>query len=64
MSISKISIEDGCTICGLCEQISPEVFKMSDTTVDVDAAAKLNEYEANIREAAESCPVSVIEITE
>ena len=62
--INKVKILDGCTLCGLCEQICPEVFKMGDSTVLIDAGAKLNEYEEKIREAAESCPVNVIEVIE
>ena len=59
MGISKIWIEDGCTSCGLCEDISPEVFKMKDVATvieDADYAA----HEEKIKEAAESCPVEVI----
>ena len=59
MAISKAWVEEGCTSCGLCEGIAPEVFEIDDVSVvieGVDVAA----YEAEIKEAAEECPVEVI----
>ena len=59
MAIEKIWVEDGCTACGLCEEICPEVFKVLDiATVLKGADYVVNE--AGIKEAAESCPVEVI----
>ena len=62
MAISSVSIEDGCTACALCEQICPEVFEMNDVA-KVKADADLNANEDKIREAADSCPVSVIKVS-
>ncbi len=59
MAISRVWIEDGCTACGLCEEICPEVFKLEDLAT-VKAGVNFNDYEAQIKEAAESCPVEVI----
>ncbi|MGM0504508.1 MAG: ferredoxin [Bacteroidota bacterium] len=59
MAIKKVWIEEGCTSCGLCESICPEVFEMPDEAIvkeDADFAAN----EEEIKEAAESCPVDVI----
>ena len=61
MAIAKVVIEDGCISCGLCEQICPEVFEMPDTA-KVKSGVDLNQYEDKIKEAADSCPVSVIKI--
>ena len=61
MAISKITIEDGCTACSLCEQICPEVFEITDIA-QVKAGADLNRFEDKIKEAADSCPVTVIKV--
>jgi ferredoxin len=59
MAIKKVWIEEGCTVCGLCEEIAPEVFVVEDDCeVIEDADFEANEDE--IKEAAESCPVEVI----
>ena len=63
MSIKNVTIEDTCTGCGLCENISPKVFVVVDTAeIMDDADFKAND--AGIREAAESCPVEAIKIIE
>ena len=62
MVISKVTIEDGCIVCGVCETICPEVFKV-DETVTVLKDADLEANENKIREAANSCPVSIIKVT-
>ncbi|HQH42092.1 MAG TPA: ferredoxin, partial [Bacteroidales bacterium] len=53
MAIKKVWIEEGCTACGLCQDICPEVFVVEDqarVVEGVDYAA----FEAQIKEAAES----------
>jgi ferredoxin len=62
MSVSAVNILEGCTLCGVCEQICPEVFELAETTTLVKAGVDLNQYEKTIREAADACPVSVIEV--
>ncbi|HOU64396.1 MAG TPA: ferredoxin [Tenuifilaceae bacterium] len=52
-------MEDGCTSCGLCEEICPEVFKVEDEATVIEGA-DFNKNEDGIREAADSCPVEVI----
>ena len=59
MAITKVTIEDECTACGLCEDVCPEVFSVDDVSV-VNANVDLNEYEEQIKQAAEECPVEVI----
>jgi len=62
MAITKVNIEEGCTACGLCEQIAPDVFVIDGDTVKVKDGADLNANEAKIKESADSCPVTVIKV--
>jgi ferredoxin len=61
----KVTIDqDGCIGCGLCADTCPSVFCMND-----DGFAEVcNEADASnedsVREAVDSCPVSVIHIEE
>ncbi len=59
MAISKVWIEEGCTSCGLCSDICPEVFELEDVAVVIEGV-DYSKYEENIKEAAEECPVEVI----
>ena len=63
MAIKKVWIEDGCTSCGLCQDICPEVFIVEDTAAVIDGV-NFEDYDAGIREAADSCPVEVIKFSE
>lgn len=56
---------DGCIACELCVETCPEVFRMGEdgpAEPYVDIIPK--EAEDAAKEAAESCPVEVIEIQE
>jgi len=63
MAMMKVWIEEGCTACGLCVDICPEVFELVDETTVVEGA-KFFGYEEKIKEAADSCPVEIIKYTE
>jgi ferredoxin len=63
MVIKKVWIEEGCTACGLCVDICPEVFKLDDEATVIEGA-KFFGNEEKIQEAAESCPVEIIKYTE
>lgn len=63
MAINKVWIDVGCTACGLCEEICPEVFKLEDEAT-VIAGVNYSDFEEKIKEAAESCPVEVIKYSE
>ena len=55
--------KDTCIGCGMCPSICPEVFDMDDdgkATTIVDEVPADNEDGA--QEAADSCPVSAIEV--
>jgi len=61
MVISKVTIEDGCIVCGVCETVCPEVFKVNDMA-EVLKEADLAANEDKIKEAAASCPVTIIKV--
>lgn len=61
--IKKVYIEPGCISCGTCESVCPAVFKVTDIAHVVEGAP-ISNYEAEIREASEICPVSVIKYEE
>jgi ferredoxin len=63
MAIKKVWIEEGCTACGLCADICPEVFVLEDQAVVIEGV-NYSDYENQIKEAADSCPVEVIKYSE
>jgi ferredoxin len=60
----KASIDrSGCIACGLCPTICPEVFQMADDGLaEVISEEVPPEAEETAQEAADSCPVSVINV--
>lgn len=61
MAINKVWIEEGCTACGLCQDICPGVFGENDEgEAFVKENAGFGENESCIKEAAGECPVEVI----
>lgn len=63
MAITKVWVEDGCTSCGLCEGTAPDVFEIDDVSQVIEGVTYAD-YEAEIKEAAEDCPVEVIKYEE
>jgi ferredoxin len=59
-SISKVWIEPGCIVCDACEDIYPEVFDVQDETCVIRPDAPLDNG-LLVQEAAEACPVEVIQ---
>ncbi len=57
--MKKVTIEPGCTSCGLCEFIAPEIFEIREIS-QVKPDAPLDQYTDQIKEAAQGCPVNVI----
>jgi ferredoxin len=63
MAIRKVWIEEGCTACGVCSDLCPEVFVLKDVAT-VAEGANFADFEDLIKEAAENCPVEVIKYSE
>ncbi len=63
MAVIKVWIEEGCTACGVCEDICPEVFHVEDEAIVIEGV-NYSDYTDEIKEAAESCPVEVIKYSE
>ncbi len=61
--MKKVTIEPGCTTCGLCEFLAPEVFEVTDIS-HIKQGAKFGCNKKEIIEAAASCPVNVIKYEE
>ena len=58
-------VEDLCIGCGICEGIAPEVFSLETEPYAVVLLDPIpEEFHAAVREAAEACPDSAIEIEE
>lgn len=55
-------VNDNCIGCGMCAGICPKVFRITDDNVAVASGEILPEQETAVQEAADSCPVSAIEV--
>ena len=55
-------VNTNCIGCGLCVNQCPDVFSMTDEGVAAARDEFSPEYGPLVQEAAESCPVSAIEI--
>jgi ferredoxin len=62
MSVKKVWLDENeneCISCSACEDICPEVFSVPEKMV-VKPGVNFGDFEAEIKDAAESCPVEVI----
>ena len=65
MSITKVWIEDGCISCGMSSATCPEVFEIPDDNFNiVKENVDFSQFEEEIKEAADGCPVDVIKYEE
>ena len=53
-------VTGACIGCGLCPNLCPAVFTMTSEGVAAARDEVAPEYEAQVRQAAESCPVHAI----
>ena len=56
----KVKIEDTCTVCELCVDTCPEVFRMGSDMAEVIVDEVPAEFEQAVQQAAEECPVEAI----
>jgi len=64
MGIRKVWIvEEDCSGDAICEDTCPEVFEVNDIA-KIKKGVDLDEYEEEIKEAAEECPTECIEYEE
>lgn len=57
--------QDGCISCGVCVSMCPEVFSFNENDISVAIPGDIpSDAVDTAKEAADSCPVSVITITE
>ncbi|HPS54055.1 MAG TPA: ferredoxin [Sedimentisphaerales bacterium] len=56
----KVKIEDTCTACGLCIETCPSVFEMGSDIAKVISETVPAEYEEDVQQAADECPVEAI----
>lgn len=56
----NVKITDDCVSCGVCVDICPEVFEMGSDYAEVKSDAVIDDYEDEIRDAADSCPTEAI----
>lgn len=68
MTIRRVWIEEGCISCNLCEDLVPEVFEVPAGSTSRPRAGHERHLtgdpgmEERIQEAADSCPVEVIQV--
>jgi len=60
----NVHVNTNCIACGLCASMCPTVFTMTDEGYAAARDEIFPEQEGLIREAAESCPVDAIELTQ
>jgi len=62
MAITRVWLDESeneCSMCGACEAVCDAVFEVPEK-VAIKSDADLAAHEAEIKEAADSCPVGVI----
>lgn len=60
----QVSVNSNCIGCGMCTQFAPGVFAIESGQAVVKPDANLNTDADAARQAAASCPVQAIEISD
>lgn len=56
----KVKITEDCVNCGVCCDISPDVFELGDDLAIVKGNPVDEKYRDEVEEAADACPTSAI----
>ena len=64
MAVKKVTIEEGCTVCGVCADLCADVFVMGEESTQVIDGANLEANTDCIKDAAANCPVEIIKFEE
>lgn len=61
-TVTKVWIIDGCIVCDACEDLTPDVFNVTETTclIREESQPKWTGLSDSIVESAKACPVNVI----
>ena len=61
-TVDKVWIIPGCIVCDACEDASPDVFHVTDTTsvIKMESQPNWTNLSESIADAAAACPVNVI----
>jgi len=60
----RVTIDESCVVCGKCEDICPEVFRLGEDIAEVLVDEVPSEFEEAVQEAADECPVEAIIVEE
>ena len=58
----KVTVKEGCISCGLCAEEYPDLFHLNGEGVAESVGQVPAGQEDQARQAAEACPVGVIEV--
>ncbi len=58
----KAMVNEECILCGVCEEVCPEVFEMGSELAMVKTEPVPEDYQEECREAADECPTDAIEL--
>lgn len=60
----KACVNEECILCGLCADMCPDIFRLGEEKARVVVNEIPSEQMDCCREAADSCPVEAIEVSE
>lgn len=60
-TIMKVTVNEECIGCGLCESTAADVFEINDDGVAEVIVDDASDFEDDVQEAIDNCPVSAIE---